>query len=101
MDALVRTLPTDRPWWSPALVERWHATATWNTVRSSVRRHEARQAARHAAWIAARPRRIVAVAQGSVFHARLRQRIRVALRAGVRPGAAPAAGTAERGDAGQ
>jgi glycosyltransferase involved in cell wall biosynthesis len=78
-----------RPWWSPALVERWNATATWNNVRSSVRRRETREAARHIAWIAARPRRIAAVAQGSLFRARLRRRTRAVLAAGVGP--APAA----------
>jgi GT2 family glycosyltransferase len=75
------------PWWSPALVERWHATATWNNVRSSLRQRQTGEAVRHAAWIAARPRRVIAVARGSLFRARLRRRTREALAAGVRPAA--------------
>jgi glycosyltransferase involved in cell wall biosynthesis len=78
-----------RPWWSPALIERWRATAEWSNVRSAVRRARPREAARHASWIAARPRRIAAVAQGSLLRARLKRRTRRALRSGVRPGTPP------------
>jgi len=78
-----------RPWWSPALVERWQATAEWSNVRSAVRRGRPRDAARHASWIAARPRRIAAVAQGSLLRARLKRRTRQTLRAGLRPGTPP------------
>ena len=82
-----------RPWWSPALVERWQATAEWSNVRSAIRHGRPREAARHASWIAARPRRIAAVAQGSLLRARLKRRTRQALRTGVRPGMAePPAG---------
>ena len=77
-----------RPWWSPALVERWQATAEWSNVRSAVRRGRAGEAARHAAWIAARPRRVTAAAQGSLLRARLKRRMRRMLRSGVRPGLA-------------
>jgi glycosyltransferase involved in cell wall biosynthesis len=94
---LVANRCSGRPWWSPVLVERWQATATWNNVRSSVRRRRAREAARDAAWIAARPRRIVAVARGSIFRARLRRRSREALQAGLRP-AASLADLTERRD---
>jgi glycosyltransferase involved in cell wall biosynthesis len=82
---LVANRCADRPWWSPHLVERWTATAAWNDVRSSVRRRDAAGAVRSAAWIAARPRRVVAVAQKSVLRARLRRRTREALAAGVAP----------------
>lgn len=83
-----------RRWWSPALVERWQATAEWSNVRSAVRRGRPREAVRHASWIAARPRRIVAVARASLLRARLKRRTRRVLRSGVRPGMAePRAGS--------
>jgi glycosyltransferase involved in cell wall biosynthesis len=72
-----------RPWWSPALVESWQATAEWSNVRSAVRRGRLREAARHASWIAARPRRVAAVVRGSLLRARLKRRKRRALRTGI------------------
>jgi glycosyltransferase involved in cell wall biosynthesis len=82
---LVANRCAGRPWWSPVLVERWQATAAWSNVRSAVRRGDVRRASRNAAWIAARPRRVVAVARGSLVRARLKRRTREALRSGVHP----------------
>ena len=62
----------DRGWWSPQLVERWHAHAEWNDARSALRRRRPFEAIRRGAWILARPVRTA----GAVRHSRLSSRLR-------------------------
>jgi glycosyltransferase involved in cell wall biosynthesis len=63
-----------RGWWSPRLVEQWRAHAAWNDVRAALRRRDLGVAFRRAVWIAARPRRALAVLHHSQLSRRLRRR---------------------------
>jgi glycosyltransferase involved in cell wall biosynthesis len=76
----------DRSWWSPTLVERWRARATWNNFRSAIRHGRVGDAVRNAAWVAARPQRI----RGALTASSQRRRIRRRAAAGDR-GATPRA----------
>jgi hypothetical protein len=62
-----------RPWWSPALVERWRGLAIWNNVRASLRRRRPVDALREGAALMAHPQRVLGAAGASIFRYRLRR----------------------------
>jgi glycosyltransferase involved in cell wall biosynthesis len=67
-----------RPWWSPQLVERVRSVTAWDTLRRDLADARRRDALRGAAWLAARPLRVRALATLWLRRRRLRRRAREA-----------------------
>jgi glycosyltransferase involved in cell wall biosynthesis len=65
---------TGRPWWSTKLAERRAAVAEWDDLRQALGEGRRRDAARSAAWIAARPARIGGLARLLAYRRRVRHR---------------------------
>lgn len=63
-----------RPWWSVKLAERRAAVAEWDDLRQALREGRRADAARSAAWLAARPARVGGVARMLAHRRRVRQR---------------------------
>ena len=64
---------TERPWFSPALVEQWRASSAWNDIRSGVRRRSPRLVARNLLWLCGGRARLTGLLRTWGFRRRLRR----------------------------
>jgi glycosyltransferase involved in cell wall biosynthesis len=64
----------DRPWWSPAHLERWRGKAAWNNLRSALRSRQPGRALRSGALLASNPQRTYGALSAGILRMRLRRR---------------------------